>query len=270
MTNQNDGLSKSARRDAARERALKIQREQERREQRSRMIILLGVIAGVVVVALLAFFILRQEKQPIDPTVTSFPSDVEVPASSDASGGFTFFAGKTTSTTPTDVPVLDLYLDFMCSHCADFEALNSEWLVEKANTGEFAYRIHPIAILGSQHSVTIGSAFVALLDSNPEAAMKFAQTAFAQQNASGMSQTAMKEAMKAAGATGEQISEAVSGKYERFMQAASNITLNNEKLRDADGNFGTPALFLNGERWDINWTDVEGFKAGLDEAIAAG
>ena len=269
MSNQSAGGSKADRRDAARERALAIQKEQERREKRSRLIVLISVIAGVVVVALLAFFILNQQKQPVDPNVTSFPADVDVPSTADASGGFTLFKGEAVTTQPEGVPVVDLYLDFMCPHCADFEALNSGWLLDKADAGEMAYRVHPIAILGSPHSVTIGAAFASLLETDPELGMKFGAAAFAAQNTGGLNEATMRSMMSEIGVPSADIDKAVSGKYERFIEAASNITLNNESLRDNEGRFGTPALFLNGKRWDVNWTQVDEFKAALADAAPA-
>lgn len=109
---------KNQRREEARQKAMQIQKEQERRERRSRIIILTSVIAGLALVIGLAFVILSKAPQDLDPTMTAIPADVSAPAAASAEGAFALYKNEAVQELPADVPVLDLYMDFMCSHCA--------------------------------------------------------------------------------------------------------------------------------------------------------
>ncbi|WP_435298552.1 DsbA family protein [Timonella sp. A28] len=224
-----------------------------------------SVIAGLLVVGVLAYFILSKAPKDIDPTITSFPSDVAVPSTSDESGGFTFFKNEVTATAPTDVPVFDLYLDFMCSYCGQFDALNSDWLIEKANAGEIAYRVHPVAILGAQQSLEFGAIFASLLETNPAAAVEFSKRGFEAQQG-GLTDQQIRDLLKEQNVSDADIETALSGKYEDFIKSASQITLNDESLLNEEGRFGTPALFLNDKTWKVDWTNREAMEKELNEA----
>ncbi len=269
MSNQ-QSVDKNKRREEARAKALEIKKEQERRERRSRMVILAAVIAGLAVVVLLAVFILRQAPSTIDPDITSMPADVAAPANASTDdGSFALYQDQIVTELPADVPVFDLYLDFMCSHCANFEGIHNDFLMDKQASGDMVFRIHPIAILGASESYVRGSTYAAMLEKDLDKAQQFAAWAFVNQTASGMGTTAQADYLKGIGVSAEDAEDATSGKYERFIQAASIVTLNNPDLRDEDGNFGTPAMFLNGERLNTGYTDVEGLQNEINDRIEA-
>lgn len=54
----------------------------------------------------------------------------------------------------SDGPVVDIYLDFACPHCADFVAANGEDARAMAESDEITLRIHPRPMLDSMTSPT--------------------------------------------------------------------------------------------------------------------
>lgn len=269
MSNQ-QSVDKNKRREEARAKALEIKKEQERRERRSRMVILAAVIAGLALVVALAVIILRQAPSAIPSDITSMPADVEAPANASTDdGSFALYQGEVVTELPADVPVLDLYLDFMCSHCANFETIHNDWLMGKQESGELVVRLHPIAILGASESYVRGSTYAALLEKDLDKAQQFASWAFINQTATGMGATAQADYLKSIGVSDQDAEAATSGKYERFIQAASTVTLNTPELRDEEGGFGTPAIFFDGDRVTSSYIEAEAWQADVEERIVA-
>lgn len=265
----NQANDKNQRRDAARQKALEIQKEQERRERRSRMIILLSVIAGLAVVIGLAVMILSKAPKDIDPDITAIPAEVSAPAAATDTGAFNMYKGEIVETAPEGVPVLDLYLDFMCSHCAAFEGLHSDYVMAKQDAGEAVVSFHPISILGYTAAIERGSTYAALFDIDPIVAQQYSKWAFENQQNTNLTETVQAEYLETLGISAADAEKATNGDYDRFIQAASTVTLNNESLRDETGGFGTPAIYFNGEKVLTSYTDVEGFQADIDSRIAA-
>lgn len=266
MTKESPVSDKAQRREEARQKALQLQQEQLKREKRSRLIILSAIVVGAILLGGLIYFILS--KAPSDLAgIEKLPSDVTAPAVAEADGAIIFAADGVDEAT---TPVLDVYLDFMCNHCATFEQVNAEYIGKAVADGDIIYRAHPISILGSQHATKIASTFVALADTaTQEQALAFATEGFARQNSAGLTAQQMQDIAVSLGVDEKVAKEAASGKYERFIEAASQITLNNKSLRDEKGDFGTPSVFINGERSDVNWSDPAGLPAAIQTAAEA-
>ena len=182
MAKETPVSDKAQRRKAARLKALEIQAEQLKQERRSRMVILASILAGVILLGALVYFILSKAPSDLEG-ITEIPKDVAVPTVSDETGAIIFAKeGVDPKTTPT----VDVYLDFMCGACAQFEATNTDYMKQAIADGEIIYRAHPLSILNSQASEIIGSTFVSLAESSPEHAMDFAAEAFARQNQAGL------------------------------------------------------------------------------------
>lgn len=252
---------KNTRREEARQKAMQIQKEQERRERRSRMIILASVVVGLALVVALAVVILSKAPKDLDPTMTAIPSDVSAPVAADPEGAFSLYKNEIVEETPADVPVMDLYLDFMCSHCASFETLHNQYFMDKQAAGELVYRIHPISILGASASAVRSATYSAVMDIDPLKAQEFAQWAFANQQSTSLDASVQAEFLENLGVTAADAAKATDGTYERFIESASMISQNN-------GVTGTPAIFLDGEAVTASYQDVEGFQGEIQARIA--
>ncbi|NCD17211.1 MAG: disulfide bond formation protein DsbA [Actinobacteria bacterium] len=141
-------LTKQQRREAAREQARKLREEQERREKRNRLIVIVGVVVGLVAVAALVWAIVSSSGR-------SALDDVARPAGSDAAGGIPVGSSLEAGTTNEGAPEVSVYLDYTCSYCGQFEAVNAADLETLAAGGEATVRFHPVAILdGSDGAYT--------------------------------------------------------------------------------------------------------------------
>ncbi|GEM_PF-5788014 len=267
MSNKSAGNTQAARREEARKLAEKMKKEQERAERRSRMIILISVIAGLAVVGGLIAFILSKAPKDIAADITAIPADVAAPSNADEIGAFTYYKGEMIDEAPADVPVMDVYLDMMCHYCAQFEATHADWLRQAADNGELVYRIHPVAVTNSSYATTLGAVYASLLERDPKQSFDFAIWAFDNQNANGLSDDQITTFLKNVGVSDSDIDDALSGKYERFLRASSIIANNDPDLKNADGYFGTPSVFLNNARLTAQWNDEEAFKAEVEKAI---
>lgn len=114
----------------------------------------LGLLAAVVI-GLIGFALFRA--QPSDPVSNGNPGtpNPDAPA---AEAPLTTPPGTADDqpylelSTATDGPVVDVYLDFLCPHCATFAESNGSDLQELAETGTITLRVHPRPMLDANSS----------------------------------------------------------------------------------------------------------------------
>ncbi|WP_418606106.1 DsbA family protein [Georgenia sp. SUBG003] len=58
-------------------------------------------------------------------------------------GGISLGSEMVAGTENPDAPVLDVYLDFACPHCADFEEVNADDIDSLVTAGEATVVYHP-------------------------------------------------------------------------------------------------------------------------------
>lgn len=246
-------MSKQERRDAAREEALRIREEQERRDKRNRMIMIAGVVALVVVAALaVAAIFANQNKSPFE--------GVAQPAGAVDGGipiGTSLIAGEEGKGVR-----LDVYLDYTCSWCKVFEETYSDYLREASQAGEVAVWYHPVSQMdptgdfsGFSGLATNASATVA--QHAPDKFLDFHVKLFeAGTGAAGLPE--IEAAAAAAGVPDDVIARFAAGEFRAFTAATTANFLANVSQ-------GTPAIFLAGEKFTDNWTQ----DGVLQAAIAA-
>ena len=266
--------SKADRRDDARAQALKLQQEQIRREKRTRNVIIASVLAGVLVVVGIGYFIMKSAGPSVSSGITEFPAGLAVPSVSDDAGGISFGpTGEAGTTSGDDAVVVDVYLDYMCPICGVFEEINGPELDELRANGDITLVLHPVSILdaqsqGSSFSTRAAQAFAYVAENAPDKALAFNEAMFAQQpgeGTSGLSNDQIAEIATSVGVPEDVAAKIADGTYNKFVDALTEIAFNNEKLLNENGNFGTPTILINGERITSNWTTP----GALAEEIAA-
>ncbi|WP_433828674.1 DsbA family protein [Actinoplanes sp. CA-015351] len=144
--------------------------------------------------------------------------------------------------------VVDVYEDFMCPACGNFEQASGESLQNMAEANKITLRIHPVAILdqysnGTEYSTRAAGAAAAaaqedkflelhnvLYDNQPE------------ENTDGLSNEKIIELAKSVGLTSETFANAVNeGTYKTW---ATDVT---EKFSDRDFT-GTPTIVVDGTK----------------------
>lgn len=138
--------SNADRREAAREQARLLREEQAKREQRNRMLIIVGAVAVLALVGAAIWAIVSQgNKSAIEQLdAADIPANTQV-SDGGISVGSTLAAGSTNPGAPT----VDVYLDYLCTYCLQFEAQYTEYLDQAAKDGEATVVYHPVALLDS-------------------------------------------------------------------------------------------------------------------------
>jgi protein-disulfide isomerase len=148
-----------------------------------------------------------------------------------------------------DGPVtIDIYEDFMCPVCHEFETSSGATLKQLVTDKKVTVRYHPIAILDRYSNGTKYSTRAAAAAAAAGAAGKFAeyhQVLFDNQpeeNSNGLDDTKLIDLGKSVGLTDAAFGDAVnSGKYESW---ATKVT----ETASAKGVTGTPTVLVNGRQ----------------------
>jgi protein-disulfide isomerase len=233
-------VSPETRREAARRRIAEKRAAEQRaraQERRRRQAVVGGVVAAVVVVVALVAVIAVQKAR------TSTSADAAVPANTVADG--TAFAAG-----PADAPVtVDVYEDFLCPACRQFEATVGGTLAALAADGTAQVRYHPIAILDrastDDYSTRALNAAAVVADAaGAEAFLEFHDALFAEQPAEGgpgLTDQRLGELAAQAGATGAGVEQAITGLvYEDWTREVTDAA-------SRAGITGTPTVLVDGE-----------------------
>lgn len=253
---------KADRREVARAQALKLQQEQLRREKRTRITILSSIVAGLAVVGVIAWIILRSAG-PDYTGLAEIPADVARPANSTESGGVTFGqTGEAGTTSGADAVNVDVYLDYMCPICGQFEDTNSDALDALREAGDITLTIHAISILdrvsqGSAYSTRSAQAFAFVADQAPAQALDFSEALFAQQpeeGTAGLTDDQLVSIAESVGVPDDVASKIPDLTFKAFVDAKTQVALADPDLKNAQGSFGTPTILVDGKQVTSNWT----------------
>lgn len=238
--------TKAERREAARAQAKALREEQERLERRAKITrrSLLGV--GVVAVAAGGAFLVVQSRNG---------SGTKVPTGVNADGSWTYGADLTVGSVNKGAPVLDVYFDYSCHFCADFETLHSGEIETLLKDGRITLAIHPCQILEQRWTDQVMNAMGVILDEQPDAALDFHNAILAffteiyqAQDASMMSKDNVVAKAQEVGVTAavtDKIADAIDNNtYGQW------IELGTKTFRDL-GFSGTPTVLYDGQTLDL-------------------
>ncbi|WP_460704195.1 DsbA family protein [Myceligenerans halotolerans] len=265
-------MTKAQRREAARAEALAMQKKAQGRERIVRIAILsiLGLfIAGLGVAIWLIFA--ESQKTPME-RADSVPAGVvdETGIPVDESG--------TAGSVVEGATQLDVYVDFMCPVCGQFEALNGADIAAMREAGEVSFVVHPVAILdrlsnGTEYSTRAASSVAWVADQAPESFMEYHDLLFANQpaeNSPGLSDEQLAAFAEQAGVPADVAQGIADGQamasYRDWVTASTDQATSAEELANPQtGQFGTPTVILDGERFE-DW----GTPGSLMTAVTGG
>ncbi|GIG53713.1 DsbA family protein [Demequina activiva] len=239
---KNSTAPKNQKAAAARAQAQKSVKAQERR---TTLGIVIGALVALVVFGGIVFYIVQSSQvPPLDS------EDAVIPAGSDAeTGGIPVSSdGVAGGEVPADVPRVDLYEDFMCPICGQFEEINAEDIDALRESGEIAVYYHPISILdatsqGTDFSTRSANAAATVADAAPEHFLEFTAAMYANQPAEGTTGLSDEEIAQIAIDAGvpETIAETLDdGIFTKWVIAAT-------ERASQDGMQGTPTVMVNRE-----------------------
>lgn len=228
--------------------------------------IVVGIIVAGLFAALIAY-IVRQgnisdigEGEQLQSTVA------------DETGGFGVAADGVVGEGLGDAPVrLDVYLDFICPFCAEFERIHADNLADLRAEGLVDVYYHPVAYLdgtslGSYYSTRSAATAVLVAEESPEHFVEFLDLMMANQpseGTSGLNDVQIQDIAAEAGVPGDVVDQIPGYPYSDWVRDASDAA-------SSSGFNYTPALAIDGELVELNWLqDPASLEAALREAAAS-
>jgi len=254
MTKKQSKATKQANMQHASERAAAIRAEHERKERRSRALVVAASVIGVLIVVIAIAVGLQQGGNGEGQTST--PPDNAVDDYALAIGD-------------NDAPVtVTVYEDMMCPYCGLFEEVSSERLKEYAESGDVEVRYHVVSFLDraseDRYSTRAANALAVVLDTaGAEVAVDFHDALFANQpeeGGAGLSDEQMIDMAVEAGADEDAITGPIADlKFEPWVEDATEAWSN-------AGFTGTPTVTVNDEK--VDFTSAEDLLVNTETAIA--
>jgi protein-disulfide isomerase len=271
-------LTKDQRRAAAQEAARLLREKQKRRSLRNRIFLIGGSTLGIIAIFAIVALVLVNSAKPVGPGPSNMASDgILITGTEDGLSVVTTDpipeGGKPT---PTDTDALTAqlhivtYIDYLCPFCNQFEATNATAIQQLVESGTADLEIHPIAILdrsslGTRYSSRAANAAACVAEYSPDQYLDVNAALFAaqpQESTAGLSNDELIDVLSGAGAASDDISSCVRDEtYKAWVTDATARALANADLKNADGNFGTPTVLVNGERYEGSLTDASEFQA---------
>lgn len=229
--------------------------------KRRRTITQLAIVGGValVVVAILATAVVLRTRGKDGPTATPVVDTIVT-----VNGARVPLAvvGSAVRLGPSDARVtVDLWVDYSCSHCRQFEADNHDVLNGLVAKGTVAVKYHNIEIV-SDYGAEAGSAAACVAVNDPSRWVAFNRALYANHSESTDGWTAADFRGFAAGqGMGTVTQDCISSQRYRDWISA------NTSDADKHGVTGTPTMFLNGEKSDT--LSGQALVSKVDELAAA-
>jgi len=266
---KNPNMSKADRREAARAEALALREKEQQRDRRNRIITLSVLAVALVALGVVVWMILQQgAKKNVDDVPLA---DVTMPSTARADGGITVGKDGAAGTDNGDVPEIQVYLDYMCPICGDFEQTNAAGIDEMVAAGDATVVYHPISILdrasqGTEYSTRAASAAAYVADKAPETFPAFHAALFTNQpaeNTPGLSDEELAQYAEQAKVPADVAKAIEDGTArETFGQYVFSAT---KEIQQDQGFTGTPYVLVDGTVVS-NWNDPSALKTAVDAA----
>jgi protein-disulfide isomerase len=234
---------------AIRAKARQLREAEARRQRRREQLIRFGVVAGVVVVVL-AVAVAVLASRPSADDAAAVPTGVSAPDGGVVVGD-------------TSAPVtVDLWIDFQCPFCRDFELTTGPTLDELVADGSVRLVYHPLSFLG-QESERAANAFGCSVDEGrPAEYLRVLYENQPPERTGGFTADDLVAFGEQAEVTGEAFETCVTdGSYDGWV---SNVAASQQ---DA-GVTATPTIVVDGQTLDGDQLTPDGLQAAVEQAAA--
>ena len=295
--------TKSQRREEARIKAQQMRLEQERKARRTRLIAIGGLLAAVAVLAAVVLVIVREGQANVEAyadvtyasgapeAVAPAFDDVEVPEVADAAGGIPVSADGVGTTGEDDV-VVEVYFDFMCPYCGQFDAANAAALDTLAENEDVTVVYKAISFLdgnsrGTFYSTRAANAAAVVAAESPEHYSDFVTALFANQpkeGSTGLKDARIKEIAVEVGVPQEvadSFTETVDGTFEvdgedgtqtregTWRRYAPFVAATTQQAGVDLGKLSTPTVRIDGETFQGDLYSTGALTQAVLDAVAA-
>lgn len=248
--------TRSEQREEARAKAKALREQHKKGEQRKRLALQLGVGGSVIAVVALVVFALVSgaNKETVVPANMSFNDGIKIGTNLEA---FTPDYTPAPGEAGANVPNIQIYLDYQCPFCRDFELPNQSQIESWVTKGIATIEIHPISFLDgrgtpNEYSSRAANAAVCVAELSPNSFFKYNSLLFANQpeeGTAGPSNSELFDRAKEAGISNEaEIKSCIDEK--RYGAWISTITTKalNENIPGTNYKVeGTPFVMVNNE-----------------------
>ncbi|GAB3607605.1 thioredoxin domain-containing protein [Conyzicola nivalis] len=277
-----DRQSKNERREAAREKAKALRDSQRKKDRRSKVVLQGSVIlVAVAIVAVVAFAIVTTIK-PASPGPRNMLSDG-------------ILIGEGLTATPTaalqpgadpvpnlrndddDVIRIQMYVDYFCPICGQFEKANGDQLTTWLESGAANVEIFPMAILdrasqGTKYATRAANAAACVADTSPDKYYDFHNSLFANQPEEGTVGLTDPELISLTKEVGVENPRVVENciKDQKFKNWVADARTRAQNGPIVDSNIekiaGTPTVIVNGLKYTGALDDAKAFSAFVIQA----
>jgi protein-disulfide isomerase len=273
-----DRPTKAQRREEARQAALALRAEQERRARRNRLMAIIGAAVLLVGFGVLVAVILGQDAADEIPEA----QQVQPAFAADDGGGIVMDADGIV-TPPADADeewpvgafgdavVVTVYSDPICPWCARFEEVAGPVLDDMREAGEIVVDHRIVGNLdtysmGTRYSTRAANALYTVAALAPESYLDFQAALFAAQpaeNTPGLTDEEIIAIARNAGVPDDAAAAIADGTYTWWVGEVTDAA-----RALYDGRLATPSIRLNGEPLDpsVNWQDEATLRAAIADA----
>lgn len=283
------GLTKRERQERARAEARERREAERRRRKRNRLLGQGGAILGVLAVVALVCWNVWSQQEVASAGPANMLSDGIVLAGdgSAVTVQTTAALAPEASPQPTDesgpraagVATIDVYADYLCPYCSEFEKANAEQLQTWLKQGTITLEFHPVAILdassaGSAYSSRAANAAACVADEDPDRFLAVNAALFAKQPAegtTGLDDDALRSLVVDAGVTKDAVPACItSGEFRPWVAAATQRAtsgpLPNSSLPKLAS---TPTVLVNGQQYTGAPGDASAFAQFVSSTLEA-
>ena len=285
MSLGNERLSKNEKREAAREQARLLRDEQRKKDRRTKFILQGSIIvASLAIIAIIALVIVNSVR-PVGPGPKNMASDgIQISQGAIATETPAIKAGgkpvANVRDEEKDTLDIQMYVDYLCPICGDFEATNGEYITSLLENGQTTVEIHPISILdrssqGTKYSTRAANAAACVANYSPNQFYDFHNLMFANQpaeNTAGLGDDEIIALTVDAGVDNAgDIKSCIQNKeFGAWVANASTRALNGPiPGSDVEKVIGTPTVIVNGLKYDGAVDDLASFQAFVVQAAGS-
>ncbi|AZZ55660.1 DsbA family protein [Rathayibacter iranicus] len=283
------GLTKRERQERARAEARERREAERRRRKRNRLLGQGGAVLGVLAVVALVCWNVWSQQEVASAGPANMLSDGIVLAGDGSAAAVqtTAALAPEASPQPTDesgpraagVATIDVYADYLCPYCSEFEKANAEQLQSWLTQGSITLEFHPVAILdassaGSAYSSRAANTAACVADEDPDRFLAVNAALFARQPAErtpGLDDDALRSLVVDAGVTNDAVRACItSGEFRPWVAAATQRAtggpLPNSSLPKLAS---TPTVLVNGQQYTGAPNDASAFATFVTSTLAA-
>ncbi|WP_223691333.1 DsbA family protein [Leifsonia poae] len=278
------GPGKRDRREEAREHARQMREEAAKKAKRRKFVVQGSVIVAVLaVVAIVGVFIFNgvtasnnvaNPKNMLSGGILLNSADQAVLTPAIAKGAA---ATPTTQKLDGKTAHITIYVDYQCPICDQFETANAAQMKQWMADGQATLEIHPVAILDSannkKYSTRSAAAAACVANYDPNKYFDINSAFFANQpdetTGTGLTNAEILKLFKNAGVSSSAITKCVNDQdFAAFITNQTNTVVKDPKLANpSSGGFGTPTVFVNGQRYAGSVSDATQFATFVGTAV---